>query len=50
MHGFVSLEVNPHLADDSAATIAEAHRLWEALARPNVMIKVPATKEGLVCY
>ncbi len=49
MHGYVSLEVNPHLAHDSAATIAEAHRLWEALARPNVMIKVPATKEGLVC-
>ena len=48
-HGYVSLEVNPHLAHDSGATIAEAHRLWEALARPNVMIKVPATREGLIC-
>lgn len=48
LHGFVSLEVNPHLADDSAATIAEAHRLWDALDRPNVMIKVPATREGVV--
>jgi len=49
MHGFVSLEVNPHLAHDIEATIEEAHRLWEALARPNVMIKVPATEEGLAC-
>ena len=45
--GFVSLEVSPHLAHDTAGTIAEAHRLWEAVARPNVMIKVPATPEGL---
>ncbi len=48
LHGYVSLEVNPHLAHDSSATIAEAHRLWQALDRPNVMIKVPATKEGLI--
>jgi len=48
-HGFVSLEVNPHLARDINGTIIEARRLWEALARPNVMIKVPATKEGLTC-
>jgi transaldolase len=45
--GFVSLEVNPHLAHDTAGTVAEARRLWQALARPNVLIKVPATREGL---
>lgn len=45
--GFVSLEVSPHLACDTGATIAEAQRLWAALGRPNVMIKVPATREGL---
>ncbi|HEX4836813.1 MAG TPA: bifunctional transaldolase/phosoglucose isomerase [bacterium] len=44
--GFVSLEVSPHLAHDSAGTIAEARRLWHALGRPNTMIKVPATPEG----
>ena len=45
--GFVSLEVSPYLAHDTARTIAEARRLWLAVARPNVMIKVPATAEGL---
>ncbi|HEV2524526.1 MAG TPA: transaldolase, partial [Gammaproteobacteria bacterium] len=45
--GFVSLEVNPHLADDTDGTIVEARHLWKALGRPNVMIKVPATREGL---
>jgi transaldolase/glucose-6-phosphate isomerase len=45
--GFVSLEVSPHLAHDTAGTIAEARRLWAALARSNVMIKVPATVQGL---
>ena len=45
--GFVSLEVNPHLAHDTQGTLAEARRLWQALARPNVLIKVPATREGL---
>ena len=45
--GYVSLEVDPHLAHDTEGTIAEARRLWAVLARPNVMIKVPATKEGL---
>jgi len=45
--GFVSLEVSPHLARDPDATIAEAHELWESLARDNVMIKVPGTGEGL---
>ncbi|MGW8195056.1 MAG: transaldolase, partial [Desulforhopalus sp.] len=47
--GFVSLEVNPHLAHDVQGTIDEARHLWRVLARPNVMIKVPATKEGLLC-
>ena len=45
--GYVSLEVNPHLAHDTNGTIAEARRLWAALNRPNVFIKVPATAEGL---
>jgi transaldolase len=45
--GYVSLEVNPHLAHDTKGTIIEARRLWRALARPNVFIKVPATIEGL---
>ncbi len=45
--GFVSLEVNPHLAHDTPGTIAEARRLWGKLNRPNVFIKVPATLEGL---
>jgi transaldolase len=45
--GFVSLEVNPHLAHDTQGTITEARHLWQALSRPNVLIKVPATKEGL---
>ena len=44
--GFVSIEVNPHLAHDTDGTIAEARRLWEAVDRPNVMIKVPGTPEG----
>jgi transaldolase/glucose-6-phosphate isomerase len=45
--GFVSLEVSPHLAHDTEGTIAEARRLWKAVDRLNVMIKVPATLEGL---
>ena len=45
--GFVSLEVNPHLAQDTPGTIAEARRLWAKLDRPNVFIKVPATQAGL---
>ncbi|HEY7929220.1 MAG TPA: transaldolase [Steroidobacteraceae bacterium] len=45
--GYVSLEVNPHLARDEAGTIAEGRRLWAALERPNVYIKVPATQQGL---
>jgi len=45
--GFVSLEVNPHLAHDTNGTMDEARRLWAALNRPNVFIKVPATSDGL---
>jgi transaldolase len=45
--GFVSLEVSPRLAHDTAGTIAEARRLWAAVNRPNLMIKVPATQAGL---
>ena len=45
--GYVSLEVNPHLAHDAQGTIEEARRLWSALNRTNVLIKVPATAEGL---
>lgn len=46
-HGFVSLEVSPYLAHDTVKTIDEAHRFWRELDRPNVMIKVPGTLEGL---
>ena len=45
--GFVSLEVSPHLANDTEATIAEAHRLSKAVTRDNLLIKVPATPEGI---
>lgn len=46
-HGYVSLEVSPRLAHDTAGTVAEARRYHAALGRPNVMIKVPATPEGI---
>jgi len=45
--GFVSLEVSPYLATDTKATIAEAERLWKHVKRKNLMVKVPATAEGL---
>jgi transaldolase len=45
--GFISFECTPDLADDTAATIAQAVELWNRLARPNVMIKVPATEAGI---
>jgi transaldolase / glucose-6-phosphate isomerase len=45
--GFVSLEVSPYLAMDTKATIAEAQRLWKDVRRKNLMVKVPATPEGL---
>ncbi|HSY55733.1 MAG TPA: transaldolase, partial [Bradyrhizobium sp.] len=45
--GFVSLEVSPYLATDTKGTIAEAEHLWKAVHRKNLMVKVPATPEGL---
>jgi transaldolase len=45
--GFVSFEVPPSVAHDATATVGEARRIWNALALPNVMIKVPATAEGI---
>jgi transaldolase len=45
--GYISLEVNPNLAHDTQATIEEARRLWNLVNRPNLMIKIPATQEGL---
>jgi transaldolase len=45
--GYVSIEVSPDLAHDTAATTQQAKELWDRLARPNVMIKIPATLEGL---
>ena len=47
LDGYVSLEVSPLLAHDTAGTIAEGKRLWGKLNRPNAMIKVPATPEGI---
>ncbi len=44
--GFVSLEVDPRLADDAKGTVAEAKRLLQAINRPNVMIKIPVTPAG----
>ncbi|QTR54815.1 transaldolase [Thiothrix unzii] len=45
--GYVSLEINPHLAHNTDGTLQEARRLWAALNRPNVFIKIPATTAGL---
>ena len=45
--GFVSIEVNPRFADNASRTLIEARRLWKAVNRPNVMIKIPATKAGV---
>ncbi len=45
--GFVSLEVSPLLAHDAEATIAMAKELWHRIERPNLMIKIPATSEGM---
>ena len=45
--GYVSLEVSPYLAHDTAGTAADAARLWARVDRPNLMIKIPATKAGL---
>jgi transaldolase len=45
--GFASIEVSPFLAHDTQATIQAAQRIWKTLARPNIMIKIPATVEGI---
>jgi transaldolase len=45
--GYVSLEVSPRLANDTQATVTAAKRLWQQVDRPNLMIKIPATPEGL---
>jgi len=45
--GFVSIEVSPKLAHDTEGSVQEARRLWKALHRPNIMIKIPGTKAGL---
>ena len=45
--GYISLECSPYLANDTDATIAEALRLWAAVERPNLMVKVPATPAGI---
>ena len=45
--GFVSLEVSPYIARDTAATLAEAKRFWKTVDRPNVFIKIPANPEGI---
>jgi transaldolase len=45
--GYVSLEVSPHIAHETETTIKEARKLWKKVGRPNVLIKIPATAEGL---
>lgn len=45
--GFVSLEVSPHLAHQTDASLVEARRLWHKVARPNLLIKIPGTAEGI---
>jgi transaldolase len=45
--GFVSIEVSPGVANDTNATVAEARHLWEVIARPNLMVKVPGTAAGV---
>jgi transaldolase len=45
--GFVSIEISPRLAYDTAGSIAEAQRLWKALNRPNLMVKIPSTVAGI---
>jgi len=45
--GYVSIEVSPYLAHDTQATSVQAQQLWARVARPNLMVKIPATKEGI---
>ncbi|MFI5113776.1 MAG: bifunctional transaldolase/phosoglucose isomerase [Terriglobales bacterium] len=48
--GYVSLEVSPYLAHDTNGTVEEARRLWKSVARENIMIKVPGTREGIPAF
>jgi len=48
--GYVSIEASPFLAHDTQATISEARRLWRGVDRPNIMIKVPGTREGVPAF
>ena len=48
--GYVSLEVSPYLARDTKGTIEEARRLWKAVGRENMMIKIPGTAEGIPAF
>jgi transaldolase/glucose-6-phosphate isomerase len=48
--GYVSLEVSPYLARDTDATLKEARRLWKAVGRENLMVKVPGTAEGIPAF
>ena len=45
--GFVSIEVSPNLANDTDGSVAQAQQLWARVAKPNLMVKIPATKEGI---
>lgn len=45
--GYVSLEVSPYLANDTARTLSQAKELWQRVNRPNLMVKIPATKAGI---
>lgn len=48
--GYVSFEVSPHLAHNKQGTIDNARRLWQEINRPNLMIKIPATLEGIAAF
>jgi len=45
--GYVSIEVSPYIANDTDATVAQAEQLWVRVSRPNLMVKIPATKAGI---
>jgi transaldolase/glucose-6-phosphate isomerase len=45
--GYVSLEVSPYIANDTEKTVAQAEQLWVRVARPNLMVKIPATEAGI---
>ncbi len=45
--GYVSIEVSPYLAHDTEATLTEVHRFWRSIERPNLMVKIPSTQEGI---